>query len=370
MIYLILDTNIWLYLANGFDSRFDKIDVSTDHHIELFQKLKEKNDSGEFTILVNSIIINEWNRNKKRAYAFIKQLEEQKKKLLADLIIQKDTLNTDIFKSLCASIDTSFEPKIRLNQEHIENVEFLIQNSQIIPISDQVKLKVVDLAINKDKAPFVTNKNNFADAVILFSSLEYLQSGITNPLERAVFVSNNYKEFGESANSNNFHPDFAETIINIQIEYHRHLKTLLSLTEDIQTEIDEFHFFIHDHYLYFQCINNSCLPISEEDEFKIVYFNGKVRKARDAEKCDPNQLFLFEMDHIKAIKSASFSHTGCCPTCLTNYVECPTCYNTLAELNENAQFFCMNCDQGFQIDSSLKKLDKIIFPISQDSLTL
>jgi hypothetical protein len=66
-------------MANGFDSVSNSIQVGSDRHIHVFQQIKLKVDSGEFKILVNEIILNEWARNKNTAYAHIKELGKQKK---------------------------------------------------------------------------------------------------------------------------------------------------------------------------------------------------------------------------------------------------------------------------------------------------
>ncbi|WP_214834645.1 hypothetical protein [Chryseobacterium sp. ISL-6] len=51
MVTLILDTNIWIYLAKG-------------EHPEVLEKLIEKYNKKEIQFLISSIQIEEWNRNK------------------------------------------------------------------------------------------------------------------------------------------------------------------------------------------------------------------------------------------------------------------------------------------------------------------
>ncbi len=51
MVTLILDTNIWIYLAKG-------------EHPLVFEKLLEKHRNKEIEFLVSSIQIDEWKRNK------------------------------------------------------------------------------------------------------------------------------------------------------------------------------------------------------------------------------------------------------------------------------------------------------------------
>ena len=42
MIYLIIDTNIWIYLANGFSTVSNSADYENDNHIEVFNKIKSQ----------------------------------------------------------------------------------------------------------------------------------------------------------------------------------------------------------------------------------------------------------------------------------------------------------------------------------------
>lgn len=86
MIYLILDTNIWLYIVNEFDSISRKISIESNQHINVFERIKSKTESGEFKILVNEIILNEWVRNKAVAFQPIKELEKRQKEKIAELV--------------------------------------------------------------------------------------------------------------------------------------------------------------------------------------------------------------------------------------------------------------------------------------------
>ena len=55
MYYLTLDTNTWIYLANGTEP------------VRLLTFIKQEVDKGYVTILLPEIIIKEWDRNKDNA---------------------------------------------------------------------------------------------------------------------------------------------------------------------------------------------------------------------------------------------------------------------------------------------------------------
>ncbi|WP_221389947.1 PIN domain-containing protein [Dyadobacter sp. NIV53] len=61
-IYLILDTNIWLYLANNLDPYNARSDEET--HFLLYEKLEKLVLDRSIKILINDIILDEWKRNK------------------------------------------------------------------------------------------------------------------------------------------------------------------------------------------------------------------------------------------------------------------------------------------------------------------
>lgn len=80
MIFLILDTNIWLYLANGFDSdkNTHEHNLHQESHIALLQRLKNAVETGEVRILINDIILDEWKRNEAVSQTLISILERKK----------------------------------------------------------------------------------------------------------------------------------------------------------------------------------------------------------------------------------------------------------------------------------------------------
>ena len=162
MIYLILDTNNWIYLANGLDPISNK--HHDDLHYELLKSLKELKDKNQAQVIINDIIVTEWNRNKEHCKAKIKKLEQK--------LANKDNVFNEIEKHTTANIDQlkeefiqSIEKEIRSNEAHIQNVEDFIFNDCVkVEISQEIKLKIFDLSIN-NQAPFHNKKNNVGDAV-------------------------------------------------------------------------------------------------------------------------------------------------------------------------------------------------------------
>ncbi|RYJ45442.1 PIN domain-containing protein [Flavobacterium beibuense] len=367
MIYLILDTNIWIYLANGFNSMTNGLNSHSTTHFELYEKLKQKVDDREFIILTNYIIKLEWERSKKCAKKNVSELERLKKEDLFLLVKQKETIENDVFKRQFEKVSNYYKQLIESNNNHINNINNFIKSCTEIPVSDRVKLEIVDRAIRKDKAPFLNNKNNFPDAAILFSAAEYLKRNMV-PLSCAVFVSSNYKEFGNASDLPGFHSDLKDFLNEINIEYHKHLADLLELTEDLQYNLEVFYEHLREQEYYFNCRSPYCEMENEYGSFG--YLESEVRIAYNSEEIDNNQYNLFEGLDIERNHRVKIVWEGKCITCKTNHVECPGCKSLLMDVNDDNQYFCKGCDQGYKITTSSKYKDKIIYHINEDEFHL
>lgn len=365
MIYLILDTNIWIYLANGFNSMTNQLDPNSQLHFELYEKLKQKTDDKEFVILTNYIIRLEWERNKKAAFANIGKLEEIKKKQISALVDQRKLLGEEHFKEECRKTNDTFDDAVSLNRLHIENIENFMKSCIEVPVSDKLKLELTERAISKDKAPFLYDKNNFADAAILLSAADYLRLNMT-PVSYAVFVSNNHKEFGDSIGSNDFHKDLKEYLSGLNIDYHKHLNNLLELTEELEYAIEAFHEHQRGQDYYFECLSPFCGTKNGYEAFG--YYKNKVRIASTAEQ-NVDQLSLFEGHDLHKI-DATYVLEGNCTTCSIYHVQCPCCEKLLIDINGNDSYFCNLCEKIFKTVLSKENKDKIIYQIDESELHL
>lgn len=368
MIYLILDTNIWLYMANGFDSIANRIHIGSDSHITVFQKLKSKVENGEFKILVNEIILNEWLRNKATAFLHIKELQKEKSEKINEIVSARNQLDLEDFKAKCAVVNDYYNQEIDKNQAHIDEVEKFIQSCESIEVSDKVKLEVAELAIKKEQAPFKRDKNNCADAAILYSSIDYLSEHMQDHIEKAVFVSNNFKEFGESKDSKQFHPDLIPRLGTLSIDFHRHFTNLLELTEDLQYEIEYFHELIRDSDRFFYCMSPYCE--SREDIYGFGYLDENIRIVTDLNDVDPNQLLLFDSLPLPTAKKLDQVRKGACVICSSDHVECPDCDTLLIDLNGSDQYYCNDCEENYEIGKCPRNGDLIIYRIEDENVHL
>lgn len=365
MIYLILDTNIWIYLANGFNSITNKLDPNSQMHFELYEKLKQKTDAKEFVILTNYIIRLEWERNKKASYANIAKLEEMKKQEISILVSKKELLGIQSFKEECRKTNDTFSKAIALNRQHIENIESFMKSCIEVPVSQELKLELAERSISKDKAPFLYDKNNFADAALLLSAAEYLRLNM-DPLSFAVFASNNHKEFGDSIGSKEFHKDLKDYFTGLNIDYHKHLNNLLELTEELEYAIEAFHEHQRGQDHYFECLSPFCGTVNGYEAFG--YFKSRIRIASTAEQ-NADQLSLFEGFDLHKLDS-SYVLEGNCMRYSINHLQCPCCGKLLIDMNGDESYFCDLCEKIFKTVLNKENKDKIIYQIDEAELHL
>ena len=179
MTNIVLDTNIWIYLTK-------------DSYQSLWNKFQEMKDNDEINVLVNDVIIKEWNRNKentiKRLITSIKN-EYNAAKNLANYFQGQN--KTDYLQQISEYKEE--HNRIDKATDRVQEIENFMKGCQIIEVTDEQKLFVSELAINK-KPPFHNNKNNFNDALILRNILEFVKNEMPFQYD-LIFASKNPSDF-------------------------------------------------------------------------------------------------------------------------------------------------------------------------------
>lgn len=238
MIYLVLDTNNWIYLANGLDPIKNKYQDTL--HYDLLKKLKDLQIKGQIEILVNEIILKEWKRNKKHTESKIKTLKNKLANESGSFKEIEKFAKSDL-KEIKDSYRKGIKKEINQNELHIKEVESFIKNNCVqIEISEKIKLQIFELSINND-VPFHNNKNNVGDAAILLSAVDYLRKKENKESFKAFFVSNNIQEYTDGKNVGNFHPELSKLIGDLNIEYHRIIPSALKVSEKIIADMEIFY---------------------------------------------------------------------------------------------------------------------------------
>lgn len=353
MIYLILDTNIWLYLANGTDPITDK--PHDELHFELLSELKEKQQKKEICIITSEIVIQEWKRNKENANLKIRKLKNK-------LSNTEGTFN-DANKYIKSGTEQLFkeynegiQAEIQKNLEHIDQVEnFLMNECTRVELSSQIKIRVFDISL-QNKAPFHNKKNNIADITILLSASEYLKKKHFNEEYSAIFVSNNISDFTDGKNKDDFHPDIKSEMNNCNIKYERILPSALKISNEIIAQIEA----LRKHELWMDSISFYCKsPFCDNyDHFSPWgYLDELITfKSSTEEFINPNQILLF--DNLPKLENKDKEvGIGKCVICDSIHIECPNCGElTLVEEIDDC-FNCSECKIGieYKYDNQLDK---------------
>lgn len=345
MIYLILDTNIWLYLANGFNPDTAKHDAL---HFELLAELKKLKEKGEICILINDIVVEEWKRNKEHSKLKIKQLTNKLDNSNSQFGEIKKYVKSGI-GDLKKEYLEGVQNEIAENEKHIQRVEdFLFNDCQMVDISKDLKLKIFDLSTG-NKAPFHNKKNNIADASILFSAADFLRGKLWRNENSAIFVSNNFKDFTDQKNVRDFHPDIQGLLDDVDIKYAKVLPNALKLSEKIMLQIEEY----HQYEVWLESVSFYCrTPFCEGNEnfspWGYLDQTLKVKYETDA-KINPNQQNLFP-DLPATKREEKKVGFGDCVICGTLHIECPECDELIYLDDHTEEFNCTECSAKLRIE--------------------
>lgn len=228
MIDLILDTNIWIH------------HIAVDNPPGIFENLKEQLRTEQVYLLSNEIILDEWHRNKKTTInSVIKVIKSQSKNALEikEFLSPSDK---QILEDILQKYAAKEEERIALAKERIEEIELLITSATQTVITPEMKLKVVDWALQK-RAPFTVKNNSVGDALILLSAVEHRRKYSKNGfIPKGFFVSFNHTDYSEKLNKDIIHKDLEDLLQDGNMEYKRNIGEVLHLTPDLNIEIENY----------------------------------------------------------------------------------------------------------------------------------
>jgi len=373
-----LDTNIWIYLANSYNPKNKNYEDGL--HFKLVESLIKLIDSGDFILLTNDIIIEEWNRNKEAAK---KLIEKHKKtvegnegsiKNIKKQLEHEDKIKlNDIFQKYTDSI----QKIIQDNERHIQEVEELLVNKSLkIEIPNEVKIIAADRAIKK-MAPFKGDKSNsMADAIILLSSIEYLKK-IRDKLWKeeeffpsypeSIFVTNNKGDFANPSNENEVHIELKPLLEKVEMKYEMNIGKVINKAHvDLiaYEEIKQIEKDLDEEYWKSLTYCEECSPDPEKMYVhNIIEFEEPIQiKNELTEYYDPNQMKLFELQKIEnsegdeKIKKTDVDtiQLGSCTWCSSKYIKCQFCggVNSIEEVLEDSKFECEGCYLVYEVVSN------------------
>jgi hypothetical protein len=361
MIYLILDTNTWIYLANGKDPITDN--SNEEYHFLLFEKLKQKVDDGTVKILINEIIEQEWKRNKNNTFELIKLLKNRLKSQIKNLkSIGKELQHCcdEEITKIQSAYEKLIDKKIKDNEQHIESVEKLLKSSVKVSITKDVKVIVADWSV-EGNAPFKGDKkNSMADALILFSSIDFIKQELYDDFlnkHDPIFVSGNKGDFSDEKEADLIHSDLAPKLKEVEMLFFRSLPKALNTLEEKLFQEEEVRRIEEEMQLFYEAnlgYCNVCSPDEEHESLNIIHFNGGEEIDSEIES-NPNQMDLdFDEDGMYILKDDTpetyYIERGDCMLCGTEHIRCGKCKeSTPIDDATKDGFECEGCGTFYKI---------------------
>jgi hypothetical protein len=307
---------------------------------------------GSIIILVNEIIHQEWARNKSTTEDKIKDLEKKIKHLTESLSNIESYITgqcSEQFEIIREKLIAEILSRIEKNKTHIREVEdLLIKHTINIPITDKAKTEVVDLALKK-KAPFIGDKkNSSADAVILISSIRYIQAElkeeVSNPFDElftqnhqllepmyyfpeTYFVSSNKGDFSDPHDREKIHPDLEPILNETNTKFFYSLFPLVNILEEeflTREEVESLDF----DFDYCDVCDFEFTTVEYSEPFKI---SDEFNVYKDPKQLSIPSFPISHDDYQTTVREANCNHCG------SKFLECPC--GTLNHINEYDQIF-------------------------------
>lgn len=363
--YIFLDTNNWIYLSNGFNILSNKHD---ELHFKIFDFIKKHTADNNLVFLINDIVIEEWERNKKNTENQIKDLTNKLNSYIKKLDLIKQVLNGEedqYIEVLKGKITTELESRIEQHKEHIKEVEdFLKTKTKKIAVLDSIKIQATDMAVQK-KAPFIGDKkNSMADALILLSSIDHIKRNLGFELPfsddkdlmypESYFVSSNKGDFSNPDNREKIHADLQPLLDTTSTQFYYTLAQLIrSIEEEFLTKEEEERLEAeHDeHYTSCDFCNQPYESVHISDPFMVLDENKVQSDDRQLE---------FSYDGTEGVEKPKTSlvdfqtklRDAHCNYCSASYIVCECGeftyieeYNEVFECKgECGNFFIVNAD--------------------------
>jgi hypothetical protein len=203
---ILIDTCVWLDLAKDYQQQ------------PILAALEELVRLGDVELMLPRTVLDEFARNKARA------IGESRRSLSGTLkrvkeAIEKfgDPRNKSMVLRQLNDVDHRLPTLGEAAVDTVRRIEKLFARSRIIEISDSVKLRAAQRAIDK-RAPFHRQRNGIDDAILIEVYADVVGAKATGT--RFAFVTHNTKDFSHPNASNKLpHPDMAACFSRVRSMY-------------------------------------------------------------------------------------------------------------------------------------------------------
>lgn len=206
MLYSVIDTTIWMSLLINRDLN--------DPNLEAIHQFAV---TGKVRFLSCPALVTEWEKHRADIVKNIERDYNQK--------IKAKSLGDDISTEEIEKLESIKE---RLLQQ-VMLIDEIYAKATMIEESDAIKAKVFDAERN-NKAPFHTGRKSRNDALIIYSTLIFMQDKLEATL---YFISSNHNDFCvPNSNPHLFHPNFKDQYPKIDIIHFFRLADFISALRD------------------------------------------------------------------------------------------------------------------------------------------
>lgn len=225
-LHLLIDTSVWLDLAKDY------------RQLPVLEAILALSEAGELNLIMPSIVLDEFERNKERVIAESKRSLSSHFRLVGEAIVrfspedQRDATLRQLHE-----IDHRIAVSGEAINDAIKVIDTLFTAATKINLTDTIKARAADRAIAK-VAPFHRQRNGIDDAIIIETYIDALGSR-QDPEDVYGFVTHNINDFSQKgADTRLPHPDLAALFDETSSRYVTNLATIISeFAEEIVEEI-------------------------------------------------------------------------------------------------------------------------------------
>jgi PIN domain len=222
MFKILVDTCVWLDLAKDYQQQAILV--------ALEELVRERN----MALILPRTVVDEFARNKTRV------IEESGRGLSSTLKRAKEAVERfgdrrrkRIVLDQLNDVDHRLPTLGEAAVDTVSRIEKLFARTPIVEISDAVKLRAAQRAIDK-RAPFHRQRNGIDDAILIEVYVDAVEAKVTER-SRFAFVTHNIKDFSHPNASNKLpHPDIAACFSRVRSLYFITLGEALRRVEPAQ----------------------------------------------------------------------------------------------------------------------------------------
>ena len=184
MFNLLIDTSVWLDLAED------------QKQTPLLNLLVQLLSDGVVNILVPRIVVNEFHKNRNRVAKSSEKSLSTHFNLVKDAIrkAEGDKRQKDKVLDYLSDVDHRIPIAGGAAEGTLARIDELLATTPIIEVSDEVKIRAADRALNRKAPCHHENKNSMADAVLIETYFECAKTK-GSAGQRFAFVTHNKHDF-------------------------------------------------------------------------------------------------------------------------------------------------------------------------------